>query len=194
MMALFLLFGLAALQGPPAMAYARLKPYAPEHASLPPPAGSGVLIVSTGAPKGCTSFATDLVFAEFGAQMHRKDVGGSWVDNGFAKSDFEGQKGTLSVFILPEGEYQAYPVPVNPTFVAARMPRAKVTVRAGEAVYVGEFFLREACKWGSYEVRDREARDLAQLRVRRPEFSGMVIVKRLMTFDAGVVVNPVVPQ
>ncbi len=194
MMALLLAIGLVALQGPAAMAFARLKPNAPEKASLPPPTGSGVLIVSTGAPKGCTSFATDLIFAEFGAEMRRKIVGGSWIDNGFAKSDFEGQKGTLSVFILPEGEYQVYPVPVNPSFVAVRMPRARITVRAGETVYVGEFFLREACKWGSYEVRDREARDLAQLRGRRPEFSSTTIIKRLMTFDAGVVVNPNVPQ
>lgn len=161
----------------------------PAKARLPAPAGHGVVISSSGAPKKCVSRGTELFVSPLGRRQF-KDVNTGWVlDNYVIKSDFTDHHGVINVMVLPEGEYQFYPYVLNPWMEFKAPGRGRFSVKAGETVYIGETFLAEGCGGGGVviEVRDQEARDLAMLKRMRPDLDTSGIAKRLAYFDGGTV-------
>jgi hypothetical protein len=167
-------------------------PNSPEKAKLPAPAGSGVVIVSAGAPRKCVAKVSELAIAPLDAPMLKQVKAGLVVDNYAVKSDYADHMGTLNVLVLPAGDYQVYGGVVNPYQKVSKATRGVFSVKAGETVYLGELFMTQGCGYTpiTFETRDQEARDLAQLRRRRADFVSVEIVKRLITYDGKLVPTP----
>lgn len=161
----------------------------PAKAKLPAPAGHGVVVSSSGAPKTCISKGTELWVAPFGRRQMKDVITSVVLDNYVIKSDFGDHHGVINVMVLPEGEYQFYPYVLNPWMEFKAPSRGRFSVKAGETVYIGETFLSSGCGGGGVviEVRDQQVRDLAKLKQMRPDLDTAGIVKRLAYFDGGTV-------
>jgi hypothetical protein len=173
--------------GPPASAFPNHN--TPAKAKLPAPAGHGVVISSSGAPRKCVVKASQLHISPVG-KASVWDVKISLVlDNYTVKSEFEGHHGFINVNVLPEGEYQFYPFSLNASSYRVE-GRGRFSVKAGETVYIGEIFRVAGCGDSGVllglEVRDQEARDLDMVKRLRPEIDTASVVKRLAYVDEDV--------
>lgn len=160
----------------------RLAPEGVDVASVPPEAGIAVL--STGAPQKCVSTATFLNLQPRGGTYGRDNLLGVAVDVYVIPSDFQEHYGFLHALVLKAGDYQLYPSIANPYVQAKRVPKAEFSVRAGEVVYLGEYFQPISCTLNpSSEVRDQETRDMALLAKKNPALAARPYEKRLLEFS-----------
>lgn len=165
--------------------------------TIPPSAfsltDSGVVLLSTGAPKKCTSFAS---FLEVFDRASEKKVSGAPripVDVYVNKSDFSDHHGTVNAIHLPAGNYYVSPYVSNP-YVRLKdeeKPRFAFDVKPGETTYIGELFMTAACSAkthmvvkSSYKelfvVRDQYDRDMELATQKNPDIATRPPVKRLM--------------
>jgi hypothetical protein len=145
--------------------------------------GSGIVVISSGAAKRCISTATMLNVARAGSPYGKNGLYGVNVDAYVIKSDFPDHQGSLSAFELKPGNYQLYPSILNPYVVPVKIPKAEFSVKAGEVVYIGEFFMPEACSFSNVtQLNDEQARDVAILRERNPQLAAKPLTKRIAVF------------
>lgn len=147
------------------------------------PADSAVVILSTGAPKRCTSTATFLqVMPVLHANASSSAVVG--VDGSFYKSDFESHHGLVNVFTLRAGKYVITPIIANPYVKPTKVPRAEFSVEAGETVYLGEYFMPVSCSlrtWSRFD--DKFDRDMAIVDKKNPDLKLTNVVTRIPVFS-----------
>jgi hypothetical protein len=147
-----------------------------EPGQIPP--DSGIVLISTGAPKSCVSTSTFLSIRSATAQ----DTVGPFlsVDGWTMKSDFEDHVGKAYAYVLPAGDYFITPFIANPYVHLYHLPRADFSVAAGEVVYLGEYFLPVSCSISNVsEIRDQRERDIALLSQRHPGLANANILTRL---------------
>ncbi len=145
--------------------------------------GSGIVILSTGAPDKCVSTSTALRIQPVGSKKGQNVIAGAPVDVYAIESDFSDHHGFLHAIALPAGHYQAYPEIANPYVKARRVDKAEFSVNPGEVVYIGEYFMPVACTFNTVsEFRDRQSRDLSLLRTKNPKLAEFPVSKRLATF------------
>jgi hypothetical protein len=144
----------------------------------------GVVVLSAGAASRCIKAATQLNLALAGVPYGRSGIHAINVDNYTIKSDFPTHQGNLSVFVLKAGSYQLYPSTLNAFVQPTQVPKAEFSVKTGEVVYIGEYFMEVACQFTETfsTFRDQEARDIALLRQRNPRFGNRPVTKRLASF------------
>jgi hypothetical protein len=148
------------------------------------PSGSGVAVISTGAPSKCFTAATFLkVMAEDSAYRDH-DVTDFGVDGYAVKSDFADHQGRLNVLVLPAGNYYLAATVAKPGIKPIRLSRYDFRVAAGETVYLGEYFQSVSCTLHPVaEIRDQEARDRVLLAEKNPALAKATITKRLLRVD-----------
>lgn len=147
------------------------------------PAGSGVMLMSAGAPERCISMGTFL-------NLFRDDGGGRLtpirllaVDAYVLKSDFTTHQGNVHALVLEQGSYVLTPTIANPYFTPTEVPRARFTVTPGTIVYIGEYFLTRSCSAMTYaEIRDQGSRDLAIATFKNPGLARLPVVTQLAAF------------
>jgi len=145
------------------------------------PSGSGVVIVSTGAPSRCFTVATFLKVMSEDSAYRNHDVTDFGVDGYSVKSDFPDHQGRLNVLVLPAGKYYLAATIANPNVKPVTLARYDFMVAAGEAVYLGEYFQSPSCTLHPVPViRDQEARDMALLSKKNPTLAKLTIFKRLL--------------
>jgi hypothetical protein len=107
------------------------------------------------------------------------------------KSDFDDHQGNINVLTLQAGDYELYPYVLNPYIVGEKLSALKFTVKAGEAIYAGEYFMDVACTLNRSIVvlDDREGRDLSLVRQRNPAFTNVKFSKQLARFSR-YILNP----
>lgn len=154
--------------------------------ATPPVGAEGAVVISTGAPDFCTNAVSFFKIAHVG-DKYRDSLGWIEVNNGFIKSDFPDHQGFVNAFDLPAGDYELRPGVGNVLLKLVRVPRWRFTVKAGEGVYLGEFFMDRSCSWaGSYDhgvFRDRSDRDIAFVRQMSPALANITFKTRLARFD-----------
>jgi hypothetical protein len=162
-------------------------PYAPERMSAAtPPAGSALIVFSTGAPRKCVSESTFLKLLPEGASERDKEIARVSVDAWVVKSDFTDHQGTLQVIAVPAGNYYFTPSVDSTVIRTVLQPKATFSVAAGETVYLGEYDMLEACTLSAlYEVHDQMTRDMALLKRKDPRFDTSKVTKRLMVLSGG---------
>jgi hypothetical protein len=162
--------------------------YAPEAiADAPLPAGAGLIIFSTGAPHKCQQVATYLNLLPEGASDRDKPIASASVDAYIVKSDFADHQGNLHAIPVPAGNYYFTPWTDNPLVRSVLQPRASFSIAAGETVYLGEYYMPQACALSAlYEVHDQSTRDLPLLKSKAPRLDTANITKRLMVLSGGV--------
>ena len=146
---------------------------------------SSIVILSAGADERCTSAATFLKVKPSGVDYEgsRGEIALLAVDAYVMKSDFADHQGNLHVLKLQPGSYYAAPWVANGMLAAKRVPKAEFTVKAGEIVYLGEYYMPLACAWETVsEFRDQESRDLALLAQKNPGLAARPVVKRIAAF------------
>lgn len=105
------------------------------------------------------------------------------VNSTFMDSEFEDHHGHLFVLKLPAGKYYLTPRLSNPFGGYLSPPRADFEVNAKETIYLGEFYMANACgQRAQMLLRDQEMRDLTLLKSKNPTFSNTKIIKRLLAF------------
>jgi hypothetical protein len=163
-------------------------PYAPETmAEAPLPAGSGLIIFSTGAARKCVADSTFLKLLPEGAPEGRKELARISVDTWAVKSDFADHQGRLHLMPIAAGSYYFVPRIDNPIVRSILQPQVSFSVSAGERVYLGEYYMPEACTMSTrYEVHDQMTRDIALLESKDPSFDTSKVTKRLMVLSGGV--------
>lgn len=140
----------------------------------------GVVLLSTGAPAHCVSFATALTV------RNRKinkvvEVPPVFMDAYVHKSEFAGHHGTINALQLEPGEYSFVPAVANPFVQGVVTPTFDFEVAAGEVVYLGELFMTQSCGMNSsFIVRDYYARDIEMAKEKNPELGKQAIIKRLL--------------
>ena len=154
-------------------------------------AGTGIAILSTGAPERCFTTATFLKVLPASKKY------GSWdstlvsVDGYAVPSDFTTHHGYLNAIVLPEGDYYLAEWIANPYVAAVKVSKADFSIRAGEVVYLGEFFKPVSCTLApSSQFRDQQERDFALLTKKNPRFDTARIVKRIARFSGYAVGAP----
>jgi hypothetical protein len=162
--------------------------YAAERtAEAPLPSGSGRIVLSTGAPAKCVSMSTYLRMLPAMASASEKQIALVSIDSYALKSDFADHQGNLHVLPIPAGSYYFEPRTDNPVVRSVVQPKATFSVTAGETVYLGEFYMLEACSLSTlYEIHDQMARDMALLKSKDPLFDTSKVTKRLMVLSGGV--------
>jgi hypothetical protein len=162
--------------------------YAPEAiADAPIPAGSGRIILSTGAPRGCSSAPTYLKLLPEGATLREQELARPNVDSFALKSDFVDHQGNLHVIAVPAGNYYFAPWIDNPDIHPVRQPKATFSVAAGETVYLGEYYMPQSCGLSTlYEINDQMTRDMTLLKSMAPRFDTLRVTKRLMVLSGDV--------
>jgi hypothetical protein len=160
---------------------------APEKlAEATPPAGSGLIVFSTGAPGRCASESTFLKLLPEGAPERYKGIARAAIDAWAVKSDFADHQGTVQVISVHAGNYYFAPWIDSPFIRTVTQPKALFSVGAGETVYLGEFYMLEACTLAAlYQVHDQMTRDLALLKSKDPRFDTAKVTKRLMVLSGG---------
>lgn len=149
----------------------------------------GYVVISGGASERCIQAATALYFSLQTAGYNKNVLVLANVDAAVVKSDYADHQGSLSVFGLAPGQYQFYPVTLNPYHEAVRVPRFTFTVAAGETVYLGEFFMAASCSFSNvFGMIDQRQRDIALLREMNPIFQTTTVTTRLAT-PAGFIVD-----
>lgn len=161
--------------------------YSPSYlADAAVPAGSGLIVFSTGAPRGCVSEATYLKLLPEGASDREKGIARAGVDSYIVKSDFADHQGNLHAMPLPAGRYYFVPWMDNPLVRSVTQPKATFSVVAGETVYLGEFYMPVGCRLEQlYEVHDQMTRDMALMKSKTPRFDTSKITNRLMDLSGG---------
>lgn len=161
--------------------------YAPEKlAAATPPAGSGLIVFSTGAARKCVSEYTFLKLLPEGASDRDKEIARTSVDAWAVKSDFDDHQGNLHVIAIPAGSYYFAPSVASTVIRTVLQPKAVFSVAAGETVYLGEYYMLEACTLSAlYDVRDQMPRDMALLKSKDPRFDTSKVTKRLMVLSGG---------
>jgi hypothetical protein len=102
------------------------------------------------------------------------------------KSDFADHQGTLQVISVPAGNYYFAPWVDSTVIRTVTQPKALFSVAAGETVYLGEFYMLEACTLAAlYEVHDQMTRDMALLKSKDSRFDTAKVTKRLMVLSGG---------
>lgn len=159
--------------------------YAPEAiADGPLPAGAGLIVFSTGAPQKCQQAATYLDLMPEGAS---KPIAFASVDSYIVKSDFADHQGSLHAIPLPAGQYYFTPRTDNPLVRSVLQPKASFSVAAGETVYLGEYYMPQACTLSAlYEIHDQTTRDFPLLKSKAPRLDTSKITTRLMVLTGGV--------
>jgi hypothetical protein len=162
--------------------------YAPEAiAEAPVPAGSGRIVFSTGAPRGCVAAATYLKLFPESATFRDKELARPSVDSYALKSDFVDHQGNLHVIDVPAGNYYFAPWVDNPNIHPVRQPKADFSVVDGETVYLGEYYMPQACELSAlYEINDQMTRDMTLLKSKAPRFDTLKVTKRLMVLSGDV--------
>jgi hypothetical protein len=151
------------------------------------PAGSGVIVLSTGAPTKCVTVSTYLKLLPEGASDRAEEITRVSVDAYILKSDFADHQGNLHVLPVPAGSYYFVPRTDNPVIRAVTQPKTTFSVAAGETVYLGEYYMSQACALSTqYEVRDEMTRDMGLLKSKDPHFDTSKVTKRLMVLSGGV--------
>lgn len=162
--------------------------YAPETVTTQALPGESALIVfSTGAPRKCTTLSTYLKLLPEGASSSDEAIALPSVDSYALKSDFTDHQGNLHVIAVHAGSYYFAPWTDNPVIRSVLQPQATFSVAAGETVYLGEYYMPEACTLSQlYEVRDQMTRDMELLKSKDPRFDTSKVTKRLMVLSGGV--------
>lgn len=161
---------------------------APENMrSATPPPGSGLIVFSTGAPGKCVSQPTFLKLLPQGASEQGKGIARADIDASVLKSDFADHQGNLQVIAVPAGNYYFAPWIDSNVVRTVTQPKATFSVAAGETVYLGEYYMLQACTLSAlYEVHDQMERDMALLKSKDPRFDTSKVTKRLMDLAGGV--------
>ena len=148
------------------------------------PAGSGVMIMSAGAPKHCFSTSTFLKVMPAGIKYGGRGAALLNVDGYAVKSDFADHQGSVHAVALPAGEYYLAAWIANPYVSAVRVPKADFSIAAGEVIYLGEYFIPVACTWSPVSVfRDRKERDIPLATQKNPHLAQYDIVTRIAQFS-----------
>lgn len=144
------------------------------------------IFLSTAAEKTClSSYPVDMLIKNVESG---KTVAGFNLNNQFNKSDIEPTEGRDAIFVsaktLDPGDYT-----VEFKFTGAQTtqtPTANFSVRAGDAVYLGEFLFAGAC--GAFvlnneiEISDMSARDFSHIRQFNPAVKESSIEIRVLEF------------
>jgi len=148
------------------------------------PADAAVVILSAGAPERCVQHATFLNIWPADVPFLLTNVITSFNVDGYAvQSDFPTHQGSLSVLKLKPGTYALVPMTASFTTKAVVTPKAEFSVAPGEYVYLGEFWMLQACALSTrMQFRDQEARDMALLKQKNPAFGNVEITKRIVKF------------
>lgn len=162
--------------------------YAPERmANAAPPAGSALIVFSTGAPHKCVSGSTYLKLFPEGASDQGKELARPSIDSWAVKSDFADHQGSLHLIAVPAGSYYFQPWVDSTVIRTVLQPKATFSVAAGETVYLGEYYMLESCTLlALYDVHDQMTRDMALLRSKDPYIDTSKVTKRLMDLTGGV--------
>lgn len=153
---------------------------APEKIGVAQAASNGFVVLSTGAASRCFNVATQLNIAPVGHPRWQDVVASVQVDNFSIKSDFGDHQGNVSVLSLPAGDYEIYPSVLNPLYVPERVSYAQFRVNAGEAVYIGEYYLTMACGTNTRAAFSNQAeRDLGLVRQKNPSFAAVTFQTRI---------------
>jgi len=149
--------------------------------------GSGIILISTGAPEACNRAATFLTLQPTSASYGEEVLARLPVDFSGVKSDFPDHQGSLSALALKAGNYRVYPA-LGGRYLATKVPEAQFAVSSGEIVYLGEYFIQVPCTTGNVSTfRDRQERDLALLRQMNPNLASMAIRKRILRFTGYII-------
>lgn len=156
----------------------------PEH-QRPPSATEARIIVSGARPVNCGSTIFTLLVAREGARS--STVAEATVD-GDIPSDFKYESGKVSVIPLEPGSYVIYPnlsfeLFGNSNMTPPPLPRFNFEARAGEVTYIGNLFIEGSCetRGSGASMKDQQARDVAVVIAKNPEFNNVPVVKRLAT-------------
>jgi len=162
-------------------------PYAPEKlATTTAPAGAGLIVFSTGAPRTCVSEPTFLKLLPEGASDRDKEIARVSVDAWSMASDFADHQGNLHAIAIPAGSYYFTPSVDSTVVRTVLQPKALFSVTSGETVYLGEYYMLEACTLSAlYEVHDEMTRDMALLKSKDSRFDPSKVTKRLMVLSGG---------
>jgi hypothetical protein len=148
------------------------------------PGGSGIAIISTGAPSKCFTAATFMKVLSWDSGYSDSAVTSFGVDGYSVESDFADHQGRLNVLVLPAGKYYLAATIANPHVKPTKLTRYDFEVAAGETVYLGEYFQSVSCTlYPVAQIRDQEARDLTLLAEKNPALAKSTIVKRLLKPD-----------
>lgn len=147
------------------------------------PAGSGIMLMSAGAPERCISMGTFLNLWREDADGRRTPLRLLSVDGYTLKSDFPSHQGNVHALVLEEGSYILSPTIANPYFTPTEVPQVRFTVTPGTIVYIGEYFMTRSCSALTYaEIRDQSTRDLAIATFKNPGLARFPVVVRLAEF------------
>jgi hypothetical protein len=158
-------------------------------AGSPAPDG-GVIIFSAGAPERCISFSTFLKLLRSEQSYRDREVALPPVDVYAIDSDFSDHHGFIHVIALPAGDYYLSPWLANPYYTVVRTPRYDFRVRAGEVVYLGEYFQPGRCHIGDASINDKWARDRALVAERNPSIDLSNATTRLMQLTGDALARP----
>ena len=148
------------------------------------PSNSGIIIISAGAPKRCVTTSTFLKVLPATSKYNNAPIALLGVDSYALKSDFADHQGNVHTLALPAGDYYLAAWIANPYVTALRVPKADFSIRAGEVVYMGEYFMDVACAWNTVSnYRDQRERDLLILRIKNPELGNTTIITRIPRFS-----------
>ena len=140
-------------------------------------AGKGLVVFSTGASATNLVTSTSLRLVQGSSRkMYDKVVVN--VDYPF-KSHFPGEHGRVHTLQLPPGEYLFVPQVSNVYLVTTAAPIYRFTVGAGEATYIGNFWIADnQLTWSDA----KSARDIDYFRSRNPALVSLPIVSQRAEF------------
>jgi hypothetical protein len=149
--------------------------YAPENPE------EAVVILSLGATEKCFNYVTRLKLLPAAAPYSGPMIASLPVDSYVIKSEYTDHHGYLHVLRLKPGSYYLAPFINNPRVKVSYASRADFSVKAGEVVYLGEYFLEQACGLSTGgQYRDQADRDLELLKSKNPALSRANIQKRIL--------------
>lgn len=141
-------------------------------------AGKGLVMFSTGSNKTHLSTSSSLRLVE-GSSRKVYDKVVIQIDYPLFKSHFPDEFGHVHTLQLPPGEYFLVPQITNPFIVTTAAPVFRFKVDAGEAAYIGNFWLQD----GAIEVSDKKRqRDIDFFRAKNPGMGGVDVNPRPAEF------------
>ncbi|PAR45349.1 hypothetical protein [Vibrio metoecus] len=164
--------------------------YDPSHVSVNQlPEDHGVLVLSTGAPESCVSTSTFLKIHKLGEDYFSSELALLGVDSYALKSDFDSHQGNVHALVLPQGNYYLAAWIANPYVEPVKVRKAEFGIKAGEIVYIGEYFMEASCSWDPVAIfNNRYDRDIQLLSIKNQAFAGEKISTRIAKFT-GYAVN-----
>ena len=146
------------------------------------PANSAVVVISTGALAPCVSSASALWIVQLDGG-NESNVTNLNIDWSGIKSDFADHQGSINAIYLPAGNYRMIPKALNPMASPIKVPEATFSLAAGEAIYLGEYYMPVSCSLSNRVIfRDKRERDLALAIGKNPNLSAMNFVTRIPEF------------